>query len=62
MGLNESYADLRWRMIDQLRDPLLITVEREWSRTIKRENIVLTRAAYQRLKWDVVKAIVNGQA
>jgi len=54
MGLNESYADLRWRMIDQLRDPLLIAVERE--------NIVLTRAAYQRLKWDVVKAIVNGQA
>ncbi len=55
-----AYLDLRRRMLEQLRDPLLVAIEREFNRVILRENVALSRAEYRRLKWDVVRAIVSG--
>jgi len=55
-----AYDNLRRKVIEDLRDPLLMAIEREWSRYILRENIILSRVLYKRLKWDVVKTIING--
>ena len=51
---------MKQRLIDQLREPLLVAVERAFSRMILRENIVLSGKEHRRLKWDVVRAIVKG--
>jgi len=56
----DAHESLKKRLMEQLRDPLLVAIEREWNRLVIRENIVLSRAEYKRLKWDIVKTIVNG--
>ena len=58
---SESHAReaLKQRMIQVLREPLYVAIEREFSRMLLRENIVLSRAEYRKLKWEVVRAIVN---
>ena len=56
----DPYESLKQRLVDQLREPLLVAIEREFSRMMLHENIVLSRKEYRRLKWEVVRAIVNG--
>ena len=63
MSSNETSFDsrevLKRRMIQVLREPLYVAIEREFSRMLLRESIVLSRAEYRKLKWEVVRAIVN---
>jgi hypothetical protein len=60
MPANESESQaLKQRMIQVLREPLYVAIEREFSRMLLRENISLSRAEYSKLKWEVVRAIVN---
>ena len=63
MSSNETSFDsreaLKQRMIGVLREPLYVAIEREFSRMLLRENIALSRAEYRKLKWEVVRAIVN---
>lgn len=50
---------LKRRLIDEMREPLLVAIEQVYSELLRRENIVLSRAMYRRLKWDIVRAIVE---
>lgn len=63
MSSNETSFDsreaLKQRMIQVLREPLYVAIEREFSRMLLRENIALSRAEYRKLKWEIVRAIVN---
>jgi len=63
MSSNETSFDsreaLKRRMIQVLREPLYVAIEREFSRMLLRENIALSRAEYRKLKWEIVRAIVN---
>jgi len=55
----DSREALKQHMIQVLREPLYVAIEREFSRMLLRENIVLSRAEYRKLKWEVVRAIVS---
>lgn len=56
-----GYDAFKQKLIDEMREPLLIAIEQEYSRLLRRENMVLSRMMYRRLKWEVVRAIVEGE-
>jgi len=58
--LPSGYEALKQRLIDEMREPLLVAIEQVYSELLRRENIVLSRAMYRRLKWDIVRAIIEG--
>lgn len=60
-GLDANF-DFRRRLLEQMRDPLLIAIEREFKQALARQKVTLSRAEYRRLKWDIVKAILDGEA
>lgn len=53
---------MRQRMIEVLREPLLVAIDREFREMLAKQNIVLTRNEYLAMKWDVVRAIVSREA